>query len=47
MKNNPKTPEFFLGANTPLGFYSLFDGLYSPDGDWFCHILKGGKEKGK
>ena len=47
MKNNFKCPEFFLGANTPSGFFSLFDQLYYPDNGWFCHILKGGPGTGK
>lgn len=47
MKNNFNTPEFFLGANTPLGFFSLFDQLYIPEDNWFCHILKGGPGTGK
>ena len=48
MKNNNFcVPEFFLGANTPRNFYSLFKELYNPDDDWFCHILKGGPGTGK
>ncbi len=41
------SPRFFLGANTPLGFFSRFDHLYSPTEGWFCYILKGGPGTGK
>ncbi len=41
------TPKFFLGANSPLGFFSLFDNLYDPEDGWFCYILKGGPGTGK
>lgn len=47
MKHNFSHTEFFLGANTPLGFFSLFDQLYNPNENWFCHILKGGPGTGK
>lgn len=47
MKNNFCPPEFFLGANTPYGFFSLFNQLYTPGTNWFCHILKGGPGTGK
>lgn len=46
-KNNFCAPEFFLGANTPKGFYSLFKELYHPEDNWFCYILKGGPGTGK
>lgn len=39
--------SFYLGANTPLGFYSLFDELYSPDDGWRMYIIKGGPGTGK
>ncbi len=39
--------EFFLGANTPDGFYSLFDELYSPEEGWRLYIIKGGPGTGK
>lgn len=39
--------SFYLGANTPLGFYSLFDELYNPDEDWRMYIIKGGPGTGK
>lgn len=39
--------SFFMGANTPSGFYSLFDGLYNPYGDWVAYIIKGGPGTGK
>lgn len=39
--------SFFLGANTPGGFYSLFDELYSPEEGWLLYIVKGGPGTGK
>lgn len=42
-----ESPAFFLGANSPSGFVSLFDHLYSPDDGWFSYILKGGPGTGK
>lgn len=39
--------SFFLGANTPKGFYSLFNELYNPDKDWNMYIIKGGPGTGK
>lgn len=41
------SPCFFLGANTPKGFYSLFDELYSPQDGWVLYIIKGGPGTGK
>ena len=41
------SPCFFLGANTPKGFYSLFSELYSPENGWVLYILKGGPGTGK
>ena len=41
------SPCFFLGANTPKGFYSLFSELYSPEDGWVLYILKGGPGTGK
>ena len=38
--------SFFLGANTPAGFSSLFDELLPADG-WRLFILKGGPGTGK
>lgn len=38
---------FFLGANTPTGFHSLFGELYNPYDGWRCYILKGGPGTGK
>lgn len=38
---------FFLGANTPKGFYSLFNELYNPHDDWNMYIIKGGPGTGK
>lgn len=39
--------NFFLGANTGNGFYSLFDELYSPIDKWHAYIIKGGPGTGK
>lgn len=39
--------SFFLGANTPIGFYSLFGELYNPHDDWNMYIIKGGPGTGK
>ena len=39
--------SFFMGANTPLGFYSLFDGLYDAREGWRAYIIKGGPGTGK
>ena len=39
--------DTFLGANTPLGFVSLFDELYDPYGRGRTLILKGGPGTGK
>lgn len=47
MHNNFDAPQFFLGANTPQGFFSVFNHLYSPKENWFCYILKGGPGTGK
>ena len=38
---------FFLGANTPFGFHSLFRELYDPSDGWRAYILKGGPGTGK
>ena len=39
--------SFFMGANTPTGFYSLFDGLYSARDGWRAYVVKGGPGTGK
>lgn len=39
--------KFFLGSNTPQGFFSLFDELYATDGTGFAYIIKGGPGTGK
>lgn len=39
--------SYFLGANTPYGFYSLFDELYDPYDNWNMYIIKGGPGTGK
>lgn len=38
--------EFFLGANSGAGFYSLYDGFCAGNGD-FLHVIKGGPGTGK
>lgn len=38
---------FFLGANTPFGFHSLFRELYDASDGWRAYILKGGPGTGK
>lgn len=38
---------YFLGANTPEGFYSLFNELYNPNDEWNMYIIKGGPGTGK
>ena len=39
--------SYFLGANTPSGFYSLFSELHCPEEGWRLYILKGGPGTGK
>ena len=39
--------SFFMGANTPAGFFSLFDGLYDARDGWRAYIIKGGPGTGK
>jgi hypothetical protein len=39
--------RFFLGSNSPRGFYSKFDTFYDLDEDWYCRILKGSPGCGK
>ena len=39
--------SFFMGANTPAGFYSLFDGLFSAADGWRAYVIKGGPGTGK
>lgn len=45
--NGKICPSYFMGANTPGGFYSLFSGLYFPEDGWILYILKGGPGTGK
>ena len=44
--SQPKV-RFFLGANSPTGFYSLYDQLIDPAGAKSIYILKGGAGCGK
>ena len=39
--------SFFMGANTPRGFHSLFDGLYDAREGWRAYVIKGGPGTGK
>ena len=39
--------QFYLGANAPSGFYSLYDQLIDPDQAQDVMILKGGPGCGK
>ncbi len=39
--------EYFLGANAPTGFYSLYDHLLSPEQTRAIYIMKGGPGCGK
>ena len=39
--------QYFLGANSPGGFYSLYDNLFHPETDNTLYILKGGPGCGK
>ncbi len=42
-----QTPCFFLGANSPKGFYSKFDQLFESSPRGKCFLLKGGPGTGK
>ena len=44
---NTGSVSFFLGANTPEGFHSLFSELYFPEHGWRLFIIKGGPGTGK
>ena len=46
MSTEPQV-RYFLGANTPQGFYSLYDELLDPAGANDIFILKGGPGCGK
>ena len=39
--------QYFLGANSPTGFYSLYDQLLPPEQASAIYILKGGPGCGK
>ena len=47
MQENRKTVRFFLSANTPQGFISKYDRLYSADDGWKAIVLTGGPGTGK
>lgn len=40
-------PSYFLGANTPKGYFSRFDQLFSSAPEGRCFLLKGGPGTGK
>ena len=42
-----KPCQFFLGANSPQGFYSLFDQLEHQEEPWHTFLIKGGPGCGK
>ncbi len=42
-----ESKSYFLGANTPAGFYSLFNQLYNPEKDNTIYLIKGGPGTGK
>lgn len=42
-----KTVDFFLGANTPQGFYSYFDAFDEPKECFSRYLIKGGPGSGK
>lgn len=46
MAQNPKI-KYFLGANSPKGFYSLYSQLIAPESARAVYILKGGAGCGK
>lgn len=39
--------DYFLGANTPVGFVSFFDELNAPETKQHCFVIKGGPGTGK
>lgn len=39
--------DFFLGANSPTGFYSLFGNAYDAQSGWRAFVIKGGPGTGK
>lgn len=47
MEGNKKRSRFFLGANSPNGFFSLYDKFTNPEDNNFTWILKGGAGCGK
>lgn len=43
----PQIVRFFLGCNTPDGFFSLFDQFTVPEAGYRCTLVKGGPGTGK
>ncbi len=44
---NYKFCDYFLGASSPSGFFSLFEKAYDPHDGWTACIIKGGPGTGK
>ncbi len=47
MPDFDKMPGWFLGANTPKGYFSRFDQIFSESPNGKCFLLKGGPGTGK
>ena len=47
MPDFDKIPAWFLGVNSPKGYYSKFDQLFSCAPDGKCFLIKGGPGTGK
>ena len=47
MNELSRQPMFFLGANAPGGFVSVFGNCYSAEDGWHTYIIKGGPGTGK
>ena len=45
--DNNTVSRYFLGANSPSGFFSLYDNFVNPDSGDFLWVLKGGPGCGK
>lgn len=47
MKKTKKCSQFFLGANRPGGFSSIFEDVYKNRDGWRVYVIKGGPGSGK
>ena len=47
MPDFDKTPAWFLGANSPKGYFSKFDQLFLSAPEGKCFLIKGGPGTGK